>query len=165
MKEQQKLIAAQKMQLELKQKEYAQKQYAQEMRLKEESQRIKDQQNELEKMQKLSFQKQKTIRKIEEEEEKKSEKSSLEDHYILEMGDIKIEKQIGAGGSAKVYKGIYKEIDVAVKRLDLNSIGVGKAKLEFKREVNTLNKIRHPNLVLFIGVAFDKTNFCIVTEF
>ena len=99
------------------------------------------------------------------QEDSKASKSSIEDKYILNMTDLKIEKQIGAGGSAKVYKGICHGKDVAIKRLDLSSIGVGKAKQEFKREVNTLNKIKHKNLVLFVGVAFDKQNFCIVTEF
>jgi len=99
------------------------------------------------------------------QEDSKGNKSSIEDKYILNMTDLKIEKQIGAGGSAKVYKGKFNDLDVAVKRLDLSSIGVGKARQEFKREVNTLNKINHRNLVSFVGVAFDKQNFCIVTEF
>jgi len=96
---------------------------------------------------------------------KSQSNSSINEDNILSMNDLVIEKVIGAGGSAKVYKATYKQIDVAVKRLDLSSIGSDKAKLEFKREVITLSRIRHPNLVLFMGVTQDKDNLCIVTEF
>merc|ERR1712166_1372815 len=36
---------------------------------------------------------------------------------------------------------------------------------EFKREVSTLVKVRHPNLVLFVGACVDKGNVMIVTEY
>lgn len=37
----------------------------------------------------------------------------------MDSAEIKVEKMIGSGGSAKVYKATYKEIDVAVKWLML----------------------------------------------
>ena len=40
-----------------------------------------------------------------------------QDFFILKLSDLKIEKQIGAGASAEVYKGTYKEADVAIKKL------------------------------------------------
>lgn len=39
------------------------------------------------------------------------------DHFRINISDIQIEKQIGAGASADVFKAIYKENDVAVKKL------------------------------------------------
>ena len=59
---------------------------------------------------------------------------------------------------------MFRETDVAVKRLKIVEIKEENLK-EFKREVHTLTKLRHPNLVLFMGAACDKTNVCIVTEF
>ncbi len=56
-----------------------------------------------------------------EKERRDSEKITLDAHYFLDMKEIHVESQIGAGGSAKVYKGTYKEIDVAIKRLMLGS--------------------------------------------
>lgn len=98
-------------------------------------------------------------------DEKKKNKKILEDHQYLDINELKIDKQIGAGGSARVYKGYYRDLDVAIKRLSLNCFDVSKIKQEFKREVNTLSKIDHPNLVQFMGVAMNQKDCCIVTEF
>ena len=40
-----------------------------------------------------------------------------QEHFRINVADILFEKQIGAGASAEVYKGTYKEIDVAIKKL------------------------------------------------
>lgn len=42
-----------------------------------------------------------------------------QDFFMIKLSDLKIEKQIGAGASAEVYKGTYKETDVAIKKLRL----------------------------------------------
>jgi hypothetical protein len=156
-------------QFEEQQKEFQQIKYAEQMRLREHAKRIQDKEDEMVKMQKLNTQRRTIYEKLEkdkkDEEEKVISRKTIEDHYLLNITELKIEKLIGSGGSAKVYKGTYKEIDVAIKRLNLQSIDIGKAKQEFKREVNTLSKIRNPNLVLFMGVALDNSNLCIVTEY
>lgn len=41
---------------------------------------------------------------------------------MLKVEELKIEKQIGAGASAEVYKGIYKETDVAIKKLRMTNV-------------------------------------------
>ncbi|CAI2363508.1 unnamed protein product [Moneuplotes crassus] len=167
-KEAKRQIEEERMKFEQEKRECQQIQYAKEMRLKEAQKKIQYEQNHLVKAQKQSHQREQIYAKMEKdkyEEEKKNKKSSLEDHYHLKMEDFNIIEKIGAGGSAKVYRGTYKEIDVAIKRLDIESISAEKAKIEFRREVQTLSKIRHPNLVLFIGVAMDHKNFCIATEF
>lgn len=68
---------------------------------------------------------------------------------MLKLTDLKIEKQIGAGATAEVYKGTYKELDVAIKKLRITSLTSPNTLTEFKREVSTLARVRHPNLVLF----------------
>ena len=50
-----------------------------------------------------------------------------------------------------MYKGTYKELDVAIKKLRFFASGAETALKEFKREVSTLTAVRHPNLVLFMG--------------
>lgn len=81
------------------------------------------------------------------------------------------EKQIGAGASADVFKATYKENDVAVKKLKFANNGqdTGKNNLtkEFKREIATLIKVRHTNLVNFMGACTDDSrgHVLILTEF
>lgn len=77
-----------------------------------------------------------------------------------------IEKKIGSGASAEVYKGTYREMDVAVKKLRFSpSSETPNPIKEFKREVSTLVKVRHPNLVLFAGACADRGHVMIVTEY
>eukprot|EP00347_Sterkiella_histriomuscorum_P008978 403342997 len=88
-----------------------------------------------------------------------------QEFFILKLSELKVEKQIGAGASAEVYKGTYKETDVAIKKLrNLQSTNENTLK-EFKREVSTLTRVRHPNLVLFMGASAEKGHVLIVTEF
>ena len=70
-------------------------------------------------------------------------------------------KRIGRGSSCEVWLGTLKKTQVAIKQL-YNS-GSQNYK-EFGREVSVLIKLRHPNLVLFLG-AYLGTPLTIVTEF
>lgn len=40
-----------------------------------------------------------------------------QDYFRINLSDLLFEKIIGSGASAEVYKGSYKEMDVAVKKL------------------------------------------------
>ena len=82
--------------------------------------------------------------------------------YILSLADLEFEEIIGLGGSCTVYKGQYKEREVAIKVMK-KSVNNAFIK-EFDREVQTLSKISHPNLVPFLG-ACKGEKFCIVTEY
>lgn len=63
-------------------------------------------------------------------------------------------KEIGHGAYAKVYEGRYMEQKVAIK--DLHQLIKSKHYNQLLcREVSLLARVRHPNLVLFIAVAFD----------
>ena len=57
-------------------------------------------------------------------------------------------------------------MDVAIKKLRFtaNQESMNPIK-EFKREVSTLIKVRHPNLVLFVGACVDKGHVMIVTGY
>ena len=59
-------------------------------------------------------------------------KSSL--HWLISSKDIKIEKQIGFGGSSEVYQAHYRGTEVAVKKLRILEVKEENLK-EFKREV------------------------------
>jgi len=90
-----------------------------------------------------------------------------QDFFRIKIDDLLFEKSIGSGASAEVYKGSYKEMDVAIKKLrfEVQQVGPTSPIKEFKREVSTLVKVRHPNLVLFVGACADKGHVMIVTEY
>ncbi len=69
--------------------------------------------------------------------------------------DVKLtEENIGNGAWACVQKGFFKEQPVAVKRVHKSIVSSHTISL-LKREVAMMAKIRHPCLLLFIGVSFD----------
>ncbi|XP_074280740.1 U-box domain-containing protein 34-like [Silene latifolia] len=67
---------------------------------------------------------------------------------------------IGEGGYGKVYKGVLDHTSVAVKVLREDATD---KKEEFLREVRILSQLRHPNLVLLLGVCPDIG--CLVYEY
>lgn len=89
------------------------------------------------------------------------------DYFRINLKDLLFEKLIGSGASADVFKGSYREMDVAIKKLRfvVEHVGPESPIKEFKREVLTLVKVRHPNLVLFVGACADKGHVMIVTEY
>ncbi|CAN6297289.1 unnamed protein product [Urochloa humidicola] len=78
------------------------------------------------------------------------ERKLLVDPKMLFVGD-----KIGEGAHGKVYKGKYGDQIVAIKVLNRGSTPEEKATLEarFIREVNMMCKVKHENLVKFIGAC------------
>jgi len=68
--------------------------------------------------------------------------------------------QLGAGGSAQVFRGSWNGQEVAIKKIS------GVAHLEeMKKEINALRRLRHPRLVRFIGACVQPPLLLVVTEF
>ncbi|KAL6772398.1 hypothetical protein ACKKBG_A30080 [Auxenochlorella protothecoides x Auxenochlorella symbiontica] len=101
--------------------------------------------------------------------------------WLLDFRDLVLSRVIGEGAFGKVYLGRWQETDVAIKVLtSLQAFGIGAAgatvagpdgevRLDpevlrtLEREVGIMVAIRHPNIILFMGVCLDPA--CIVTEF
>ena len=99
------------------------------------------------------------LRKLEEEKDRLLEENRrlVEGRWEVSSKDIIIKKEIGRGAYATVYEGLFKEQRVAVKVL--HDILKSEHNFEvFRREVSLLARVRHPNLLLFIAVAFDHKN-------
>jgi hypothetical protein len=87
---------------------------------------------------------------------------SLIKHNELEFGD-----KVGEGGYGQVVKGVWLSKEVAIKSFDRKRI-TNKRTIDgdFLREVEMLQKLRHPNIVLFMGVSITpECKGLIVTEF
>ncbi|KZV46510.1 hypothetical protein F511_10615 [Dorcoceras hygrometricum] len=78
--------------------------------------------------------------------------------------DISLGERIGLGSYGEVYRGDWHGTDVAVKKF-LDQAIDGEFLEEFKSEIQIMKRLRHPNVVLFMGAVTRPPNLSIVTEF
>ncbi|KAF5445490.1 hypothetical protein F2P56_034536 [Juglans regia] len=78
--------------------------------------------------------------------------------------EITLGERIGLGSYGEVYRGDWHGTEVAVKRF-LDQDIYGQSLEEFKSEVLLMKRLRHPNVVLFMGAVTRPPNLSIVTEF
>ncbi|XP_009588108.1 serine/threonine-protein kinase STY46 isoform X1 [Nicotiana tabacum] len=81
------------------------------------------------------------------------------DHQLL-----KFEYKIASGSYGDLYKGTYCSQDVAIKILKSERLNT-ELQTEFAQEVYIMRKVRHKNVVQFIGACTRPPNLCIVTEY
>ncbi|KZV39942.1 hypothetical protein F511_11322 [Dorcoceras hygrometricum] len=78
--------------------------------------------------------------------------------------NLVIGERIGLGSYGEVYHAEWNDTEVAVKKF-LDQDFSGAALDEFKREVRIMRRLRHPNIVLFMGAVTRPPNLSIVSEF
>ncbi|XP_021771157.1 probable serine/threonine-protein kinase SIS8 isoform X1 [Chenopodium quinoa] len=82
----------------------------------------------------------------------------------ISWDEITLGERIGLGSYGEVYRGDWRGTEVAVKRF-LDQDIYGESLEEFKSEVRIMKRLRHPNVVLFMGAITRPPNLSIVTEF
>ncbi|KAJ8485558.1 hypothetical protein OPV22_018043 [Ensete ventricosum] len=80
------------------------------------------------------------------------------DSRLLKFGD-----KVASGSFGDLYWGTYCSQDVAIKVLNPECVDVD-LQQEFAREVFIMRKIRHKNVVQFLGACTKPPSLCIVTE-
>ncbi|XP_073270471.1 probable serine/threonine-protein kinase SIS8 isoform X2 [Primulina huaijiensis] len=87
------------------------------------------------------------------------------DATLDDVADCEIPwEDITLGSYGEVYRGDWHGTEVAVKRF-LDQDKIGESLEEFKSEVLIMKRLRHPNVVLFMGAVTRPPNLSIVTEF
>ncbi|KAH9710744.1 serine/threonine-protein kinase STY17 [Citrus sinensis] len=86
------------------------------------------------------------------------------DVWEIDAKQLKIECKVASGSYGDLYKGTYCSQEVAIKVLKPECVNTEMLK-EFSQEVYIMRKIRHKNVVQFIGACTRPPNLCIVTEF
>ncbi|KAA8521282.1 hypothetical protein F0562_011972 [Nyssa sinensis] len=77
---------------------------------------------------------------------------------------LQIAERIGIGSFGDVYRAEWNGTEVAVKKFMDQDIS-GDALVQFKCEVEIMLRLRHPNVVLFMGAVTHSPNLSILTEF
>ncbi|KAI4316529.1 hypothetical protein L6164_024506 [Bauhinia variegata] len=84
--------------------------------------------------------------------------------YEIQWEDLRIGERIGIGSYGEVYHADWNGTEVAVKKF-LDQDFSGDALAQFKSEVEIMLRMRHPNVVLFMGAITRPPHFSILTEF
>ncbi len=85
--------------------------------------------------------------------------------HEIPYASIEVEQtQLAGGGFGIIYKGVWQGCAVAVKRLFDPQI-TEQLRAEFLNETQLLARMRHPNIVLYLGCVSKPPYLCILTEF
>ncbi|CAN1276313.1 Serine/threonine-protein kinase STY46 [Linum perenne] len=86
------------------------------------------------------------------------------DVWEIDLKQLKFDNMVASGAYGDLYKGTYCSQEVAIKVLKSERINTDMQK-EFAQEVYIMRKVRHKNVVQFIGACTKPPSLCIVTEF
>ncbi|XAR62072.1 Non-specific serine/threonine protein kinase [Bertholletia excelsa] len=92
------------------------------------------------------------------------EPSLAMDWLEISWDDLHIKERVGAGSFGTVHRAEWHGSDVAVKVLTVQDFRDDQLK-EFLREVAIMKRVRHPNVVLFMGAVTERPHLSIVTEY
>ncbi|KAE9601497.1 hypothetical protein Lal_00040533 [Lupinus albus] len=84
--------------------------------------------------------------------------------YEILWEDLTIGEQIGQGSCGTVYHALWYGSDVAVKVFSKQEYS-DDVIMSFRQEVSVMKRLRHPNILLFMGAVTSPQRLCIVTEF
>ncbi|KAL8492267.1 hypothetical protein ACS0TY_023775 [Phlomoides rotata] len=92
------------------------------------------------------------------------EPSLAMDWLEISWDELHIKERVGAGSFGTVHRAEWHGSDVAVKLLTIQDFHDDQLK-EFLREVAIMKRVRHPNVVLFMGAVTKRPHLSIVTEY
>ena len=82
---------------------------------------------------------------------------------LISFESLVILEKIGEGGFANIYRGTWLGIPVAIKILKAKHSK--SAVMEFMKEAEIVSKLRHPNVILYMGTSIFQGRYCIITEY
>ncbi|KAL4493143.1 hypothetical protein ABPG72_003228 [Tetrahymena utriculariae] len=85
---------------------------------------------------------------------------------IINYQELDFGKKIGEGSYGQVFKGTWAKTQVAIKQFGKQNSKFHLRKVQdFISEVRVINNLRHPNIVLYMGVCFYQSQYFMITEY
>ena len=88
----------------------------------------------------------------------------VDDSWEIDADELELGTRIGVGSYGEVYRGQWRYTEVAIKVFLDQDLGA-RVLLSFSKEVAIMKKLRHPNIVQFMGACSKPPNLCIVTQY
>ncbi|KAE8653925.1 hypothetical protein F3Y22_tig00117056pilonHSYRG00512 [Hibiscus syriacus] len=92
------------------------------------------------------------------------EPSLAMDWLEISWDELHIKEHVGAGSFGTVHRAVWHGSDVAIKVFTDEDFHDNQLE-EFLREVAIMKRVRHPNVVLFMGAVLKRPHLSIVTEY
>eukprot|EP01018_Ginkgo_biloba_P014533 Gb_10079 [translate_table: standard] len=84
--------------------------------------------------------------------------------WNIEFSELKIGVRVGIGSFGEVFRGMWRETEVAIKVLLEQDLTVENME-DFCNEISLLSRMRHPNVILFLGACTKPPRLSMVTEY
>ncbi|ESW10079.1 hypothetical protein PHAVU_009G179100 [Phaseolus vulgaris] len=95
-------------------------------------------------------------------------KGEGEEEWSADMSQLLIGSKFASGRHSRIYRGVYKQKDVAIKLVSQPEEDEDLAAFlekQFTSEVSLLLRLGHPNIITFIAACKKPPVFCIITEY
>ncbi|KAJ6977471.1 serine/threonine/tyrosine-protein kinase HT1-like [Populus alba x Populus x berolinensis] len=95
-------------------------------------------------------------------------KGEGEGGWSADMSQLFIGNKFASGRHSRIYRGVYKQRDVAIKLISQPEEDENLATMlenHFTSEVALLFRLRHPNIITFVAACKKPPVFCIITEY
>lgn len=84
---------------------------------------------------------------------------------LIPGSELSFGEVISRGSSCEVFKGKWRGCEVAIKQFHDEYKENQKELSKFVKEMQTLAQVRHPNLILLMGICLDLPHLCLIAEF
>ncbi|XP_073057460.1 serine/threonine/tyrosine-protein kinase HT1-like [Primulina eburnea] len=90
---------------------------------------------------------------------------SIDKNLLIDASQLSVGAVISDGTNSTVYEGLYRSIPVAIKVIQPDMVSNVRSDLQkkFSREVSMLSRVKHDNIIQFIGAIAEPT-MMIITE-
>merc|ERR1719253_2037484 len=93
-------------------------------------------------------------------------KGQLTEDERIAYTSMQFVEHLGSGEFGQVFRGFYRNQEVAVKQLYWDNTVAPEVIIEdLTREIESFRHLRHKRLVKFIGACLEIPNLCLVTEY